>query len=33
MTELLYLIAQESEFTPRQFSIPRLISLTATVRF
>jgi outer membrane receptor protein involved in Fe transport len=28
-----YLIAQESEFTPGQFSIPRLVSVTAKVRF
>jgi outer membrane receptor protein involved in Fe transport len=29
----LYLVAQESEFTPGQFSIPRLISATAKIRF
>jgi hypothetical protein len=29
----LYLIAQESEFTPAQFSIPRLVSVTAKLRF
>ena len=29
----LYLIAQESEFTPGQFSIPRLVSVTAKLRF
>jgi hypothetical protein len=29
----LYLAAQESEFTPGQFSIPRLVSVTAKVRF
>ena len=29
----LYLIAQESEFTPGQYSIPRLVSATAKVRF
>lgn len=29
----LYLVAQESEFTPGQYSIPRLVSVTAKVRF
>jgi len=29
----LYLIAQDSEFSPAQYSIPRLVSLTARVRF
>jgi hypothetical protein len=29
----LYLVAQESEFTPGQYSIPRLVSVTARVRF
>jgi hypothetical protein len=29
----LYLVAKESEFTPGQYSIPRLISATAKVRF
>jgi TonB dependent receptor/Carboxypeptidase regulatory-like domain len=29
----LYLVAQESEFTPGQYSIPRLFSATARVRF
>jgi hypothetical protein len=29
----LYLIAQESEFTPGQYSIPRLVSATVKVRF
>jgi hypothetical protein len=33
ITNNLYLIAQESEFTPGQFSIPRLISATAKLRF
>jgi hypothetical protein len=28
-----YLVAQESEFTPGQYSIPRLLSVTARVRF
>ena len=28
-----YLIAQEGEFSPAQYSIPRLISVTAKVRF
>ena len=28
-----YLIAQEGEFSPAQFSIPRLLSVTAKVRF
>ena len=28
----LYLVAQESEFTPGQYSIPRLLSVTAKVR-
>ena len=29
----IYLIAQEGEFSPAQFSIPRLLSVTATWRF
>jgi outer membrane receptor for Fe3+-dicitrate len=29
----IYLIAQEGEFTPGQYSIPRLISATAKIRF
>jgi len=29
----LYLVAQESEFTPGQYSIPRLVSVTARVKF
>jgi hypothetical protein len=29
----LYLVAQESEFTPGQYPIPRLVSATAKVRF
>lgn len=29
----LYLVAQESEFSPAQYSIPRLVSVTAKVRF
>ena len=29
----LYLIAQEGEFSPEQYSIPRLLSVTAKVRF
>jgi outer membrane receptor protein involved in Fe transport len=33
ITNNLYLIAQESEFTPGQFSVPRIISVTAKVRF
>ena len=33
ITDNLYLIAQEGEFTPSQYSIPRLLSLTAKVRF
>jgi len=33
LTDNLYLIAQEGEFTPGQYSIPRLISATAKVRF
>lgn len=33
MTDNRYLIAQEGEFSPRQFSIPRLISVTAKFRF
>jgi hypothetical protein len=28
-----YLIAQEGEFSPRQFAIPRLVSLSARIRF
>jgi hypothetical protein len=28
-----HLVAQESEFTPGQYSIPRLVSATARVRF
>jgi outer membrane receptor protein involved in Fe transport len=33
ITNNLYLVAQESEFTPGQYSIPRLVSVTAKVRF
>ena len=33
ITDNLYLIAQEGEFTPGQYSIPRLFSVTAKVRF
>jgi TonB dependent receptor/Carboxypeptidase regulatory-like domain len=33
VTNRSYLIAQESEFSPRQFSIPRLLGVTAKVRF
>jgi hypothetical protein len=33
VTNNLYLVAHESEFTPGQYSIPRLVSLTARVRF
>jgi hypothetical protein len=33
ITNRSYLIAQESEFSPRQFSIPRLIGATARLRF
>jgi hypothetical protein len=33
ITNNLYLIAQEGEFTPGQYSIPRLIAATATIRF
>jgi hypothetical protein len=33
VTDNLYLIAQEGEFTPGQYSIPRLFSVTAKVRF
>jgi outer membrane receptor protein involved in Fe transport len=33
VTDNRYLIAQEGEFSPRQFSIPRLISVTAKFRF
>jgi hypothetical protein len=33
ITDNLYLIARESEFTPGQLSIPRLISATAKLRF
>jgi hypothetical protein len=29
----LYLVAQESEFTPGQYAIPRLVSATAKLRF
>ena len=29
----LYLVAHESEFTPGQYSIPRLVTATAKVRF
>ena len=29
----IYLIAQEGEFSPAQFSIPRLLSVTAKFRF
>ena len=33
ITDNVYLIAQEGEFSPAQFAIPRLISATARVRF
>ncbi|PWT85042.1 MAG: hypothetical protein C5B57_03700, partial [Blastocatellia bacterium] len=33
ITNNLYLIAQESEFSPGQYSIPRLLSVTAKLRF
>ena len=33
ITDNVYLIAQEGEFSPAQFAIPRLISATAKVRF
>jgi hypothetical protein len=33
LTDNRYLIAQEGEFSPRQFSIPRLVSVTAKFRF
>jgi outer membrane receptor for ferrienterochelin and colicins len=33
ITDNVYLIAQEGEFTPGQFSIPRLVALTARVRW
>jgi hypothetical protein len=33
ITDKRYLIAQEGEFSPRQFSIPRLVSVTAKFRF
>ncbi len=33
VTDNVYLIAQEGEFSPAQFAIPRLISATAKVRF
>ena len=33
VTDNIYLIAQEGEFSPAQYAIPRLVSLTAKVRF
>ena len=33
LADHVYLVAQEGEFTPGQYSIPRLVSLTAKVRF
>ena len=33
LTDNRYLIAQEGEFSPRQFYIPRLFSVTAKFRF
>jgi hypothetical protein len=33
ISDNVYLIAQEGEFSPAQYSIPRLISVTAKVRF
>jgi hypothetical protein len=33
ITDNVYLIAQDGEFLPAQFSIPRLISATAKLRF
>ena len=33
VTDNVYAIARESEFSPAQFSIPRLISATAKIRF
>ena len=33
LTDNPYLIAQEGEFSPRQFSIPRLLSVTAKFRY
>ncbi|HEY3044975.1 MAG TPA: hypothetical protein VGJ39_13160, partial [Vicinamibacterales bacterium] len=33
VTDNRYLIAQEGEFSPRQFSIPRLVSVTVKFRF
>ena len=33
MFDNIYLIAQEGEFSPAQFSIPRLLSVTAKLRF
>jgi hypothetical protein len=33
VTNTVYLVAQDSEFSHAQFSIPRLMSVTAKVRF
>jgi outer membrane receptor for ferric coprogen and ferric-rhodotorulic acid len=33
LTDNLYLVAQESEFSAGQYSIPRLVSFTGKVRF
>ena len=33
ITNNVYVIAQEGEFSPAQFSIPRLLSVTARLRF
>jgi outer membrane receptor protein involved in Fe transport len=33
LTDNLYLVAQDSEFSPGQYSIPRLVSVTARLRF
>ena len=33
ISDRVYRIAQEGEFAPAQFSIPRLISATAKIRF
>jgi outer membrane receptor protein involved in Fe transport len=33
ITNHVYLVAQESEFTPGQYSVPRLLGITAKVRF
>jgi hypothetical protein len=33
LTDNVYLVAQKGEFSPAQYSIPRLFSATATVRF